>query len=224
LQDGRHCTPEDTQSWHLLMIDAQRRVTACAWYLLHERPPAAQDLQRVRDTPLARAEGSCTTLWSAVEEELERARRAGMKYAELGGWAVTEAARGTTDTFILALSTFGLGRALGGALGLTTATVRHCSSTILRRLGGLSLRACDEEIPPYYDPRYKCEMELLRFDSRKPSAKYLSLIEMLQEQLPRVSVILPAAAEGSASMDLSWSSLLDPHCDADMLSGQPVPA
>jgi hypothetical protein len=222
LQDGLHRTPEDMQSWHLLMLDAQRRVTACAWYLLHERPPAAHDLQRVRDTPLARGEASRASLWTAVEQELDRARRAGLKYAELGGWAVTEAARGTTDTFILALSTFGLSRALGDALGLTTATMRHCSSTILRRLGGLSLRAHDEEIPPYYDPRYKCEMELLRFDSRRPSARYLSLVELLQQQLSRVSVILPSTEAVTAPIDVPWSSLLEGRFDTDISGGQAV--
>ena len=223
LKDGRHCTPEDTQSWHLVMLDAQRRVTACAWYLLHERPPAAQELERVRDTPLARAEASRESLWTAVEHELDRARRTGLKYAELGGWAVTEAARGTADTFILALATFGLSRTLGDALGLTTATVRHCSSTILRRLGGLSLRAADgEEIPSYYDPRYKCEMELLRFDSRRPNAKYLSLVELLQTHLRQVSVVSPDAVRVQEPAPASWHSLLDPLFDTDNSGGQPA--
>lgn len=223
LNDGLHCTPEDTQSWHLLMLDAQRRVTACAWYLLHEQPPAAQDLHRVRDTPLARAEASRASLWTAVEAELERARRAGVMFGEVGGWAVTEAARGTTDALVLALSTFGLSRVLGNALCLTTATVRHCSSTILRRLGGQSLSANGEEIPSYYDPRYKCEMELLRFDSRKPSGKYMSLVNSLQEQLlSRVSVILPAAEEATGPLHWSWSSLMDRRFDADMSGGQPA--
>jgi hypothetical protein len=78
---------------------------------------------------------------------------------------------------------------LGGALGLTTATVRHSSSTILRRLGGSLLEIGGSIVPPYYDPKYKCEMELLRFDSRKPSAKYAGLVELLGERLQNVSVV-----------------------------------
>ena len=77
----------------------------------------------------------------------------------------------------------------GGALGLTTATVRHCSSTILRRIGGRRLEVDGMVVPPYYDPRYKCEMELLRFDSRRPSAKYADMIDRLGEKLASVHVI-----------------------------------
>jgi hypothetical protein len=44
-------------------------------------------------------------------------------------------------------------------------------------------------VPSYYDPKYKCEMELLRFDSRRPSAKYNGLIESLKDKLANVSVV-----------------------------------
>jgi hypothetical protein len=86
---------------------------------------------------------------------------------------------------------------LGGALGLTTATVRHSSSTILRRLGGSLLEFGGSIVPPYYDPKYQCEMELLRFDSRKPSAKYGGLIELLGGRLQNVSVVATDVAAGA---------------------------
>jgi hypothetical protein len=44
-------------------------------------------------------------------------------------------------------------------------------------------------IPAYYDPRYGCNMELLRFDSRRPSPKYAPLIAELTEKLATVRVI-----------------------------------
>jgi hypothetical protein len=90
---------------------------------------------------------------------------------------------------LLALAAYSLGRRLGGALGITTATVRHSSSTILRRLGGSHLEAGGTIVPSYFDPKYNCEMELLRFDSRKPNAKYTGLIELLRDRLTNVSVI-----------------------------------
>ena len=34
--DGAHRTPEDERSWHLLMLNSEGRVSACAWYLRHE--------------------------------------------------------------------------------------------------------------------------------------------------------------------------------------------
>jgi hypothetical protein len=94
---------------------------------------------------------------------------------------------------LLALAAYSLGRTLGGALGLTTATVRHSSSTILRRLGGSLLGSGDSIVPSYYDPKYDCEMELLRFDSRRPNARYGGLIEMLGRRLGNVSVFVTGA-------------------------------
>jgi hypothetical protein len=85
---------------------------------------------------------------------------------------------------------------------MTTATVRHCSSTILRRLGGSDLQVGGRRVPSYHDPRYKCEMELLRFDSRYPSQKYSGLVELLKDKLSEVLVIAPQerqAAEPAAA-------------------------
>jgi hypothetical protein len=44
-------------------------------------------------------------------------------------------------------------------------------------------------VPSYFDPKYNCEMELLRFDSRRPNVKYAGLIELLRDRLANVSVI-----------------------------------
>jgi hypothetical protein len=78
------------------------------------------------------------------------------------------------------------------------ATVRHSSSTILRRLGGSLLEVGGAMVPPYYDPKYRCEMELLRFDSRRPSAKYGGLIDLLGRNLANVSVIATVASVGAS--------------------------
>jgi hypothetical protein len=185
--DGRHCTDEDAGSWHLLSLNRAGRASACVWYRDRGHAPAFSDL-RVSSTPLL-----ATTYRDKVEQavgsELDRARRAGLSYAEVGGWAVARESRCTSEGLLLALGAYSLGRLLGGALGMTTATVRHASSTILRRLGGSSLEHEGEEIPSYYDPKYRCVMELLRFDSRRPSAKYLGLVEALCEKLIEVPVV-----------------------------------
>jgi hypothetical protein len=186
--DGRLETSEDEKSWHLLILDKVGNVSACVWYLSHEPNMPAAGL-RVRHCPLARQAFWRDALWGAVESELACARRAGLGYAEVGGWAVTESSRRTSEGLVLALAGYSLGRLLGGTLGITTATVRHCSSTILRRLGGSELRLGERTIPPYHDPRYNCEMELLRFDSRHPNPKYAALVEMLTEKLSNVLVV-----------------------------------
>ena len=190
--DGLHQTPEDERSWHLLMLNRLGQVAACVWYLDYD-PAVSVERLRVRHCPLAQQPMWRDMLWNAVELELTRARREGLGFAEVGGWAVTESSRCTSEGLVLALAGYSLGRALGGTLGMTTATVRHCSSTILRRLGGSDLSVGGRRVPTYYDPRYKCEMELLRFDSRHPSPKYCGLVELLKEKLAEVPVITPRA-------------------------------
>jgi hypothetical protein len=200
--DGLHQTPEDERSWHLVMLDKSRRVDACVWYLEHD-PNVSVERLRVRDCALAHEPLWRDALWRAVELELARARREGLGYAEVGGWAVAESSRCTSEGLVLALAGYSLGRILGGTLALTTATVRHCSSTILRRLGATDLSVDGRSVPSYHDPRYKCEMELLRFDSRHPSPKYRGLVELLKEKLSQVLVIAPQnqqAAEPAYSL------------------------
>ena len=190
--DGLHETAEDQKSWHLLMVDNRRRVTGCAWYLEHPSSVDVDDL-RVRHTPLARSAEWRGKLWKGVQSELRRARREQVRYAEVGGWAVAEHSRCTSEGLVLALAGYSLGRICGDCLGITTATVRHCSSSILRRIGGAPLAADGAPVPSYYDPRYGCEMEILRFDSRRPHPKFNNLIERLRERMASVSILAPAA-------------------------------
>jgi hypothetical protein len=191
--DGLHRTPEDDRSWHLLMLNKHQQVSSCAWYMGHHEEVRFEEL-RVRNCALARAQGWRDRLRQAVESELARARADGLRYAEVGGWAVAKQSRCTSEGLLLALAAYSLGRKVGGALGLTTATVRHSSSTILRRLGGSALNTGNTLIPPYYDPKYGCEMEILRFDSRRPNVKYCSLIELLRTKLTNVSVVAPGCS------------------------------
>ena len=191
--EGLHETVEDEKSWHLLMVDRRQRVTGCAWYLEHEPSVQVDDL-RVRCCPLARMTEWRDYLRKGVESELARARREKLNYAEVGGWAVSKMSRCTSEGLVLALAGYSLGRICGGCLGITTATVRHCSSSILRRIGGAPLDADGTPVPSYYDPRYKCEMEILRFDSRHPNPKFVPLIERLREKMARVQVVALAPA------------------------------
>ncbi len=200
--DGLHRTPEDERSWHLLMLGRDGRISACAWYLEHENTTSIQNL-RVRNCPLAATDNWRDTLHAAVKSEIERARQGGLRYAEVGGWAVSKQCRCTSEGLLLALAAYSLGRRLGGALGITTATVRHSSSTILRRLGGSNLEVEGTVVPSYFDPKYNCEMELLRFDSRRPNAKYAGLIELLRDRLTNVAVF--------ASDSVGLSSTPAPH-------------
>ena len=145
--DGLHETAEDSRSWHLLMLDSDHRVSGCAWYLEHDDRIGVQDC-RVWNSPLASGEWR-GKLRAAVESEFSRARQASLRFVEVGGWAVGERNRCSADGLVLALAGYSLGQARGGCLGMTTATVRHCSSSILRRIGGSSLEAEGAALPSY---------------------------------------------------------------------------
>jgi hypothetical protein len=80
---------------------------------------------------------------------------------------------------------------LGGGIGIATATRRHGSSSILRRLGGRPLVIQGTELPSYYDPQYGCEMEILRFDSEEPNPRYEVWINDLSDYLQTSAVMAP---------------------------------
>jgi hypothetical protein len=89
----------------------------------------------------------------------------------------------------IALGAYSLSRSLGGCVGITAATRRHHSSSILRRIGGRPLTADGVELPPYYDPQYACGMEMLRFDSSFPNPRYEGWIEEIRAHLHTATVV-----------------------------------
>lgn len=187
-EDGRHRSDADEKSWHLLAIDGKGEVCGCARYREHANTVPFSQLGIVRSA-LAQCDKLGGLLRSAVETELQKAQREGLAYAECGGWALAEHLRCSTEAVRTALSTYALAQMLGGCLGISTVTMRHCSASILQRIGGRSLEAGGKELPPYYDPQYKCEMAMLRFDSRSPNPKYRNWIEDIGHQLLSVPVI-----------------------------------
>ena len=186
--DGRHVQAIDEESWHLLIISASNRVLGCTRYLQHDATTEFDHL-RVRMAALARCARWREPLRCAVEGELEAARKKGFSYVEVGGWAIDERVRGSADALRSILFTFAWSNAIGGCLGLSTATHRNGSAAILRRIGGRPLEWRGEELPPYFDVHYGCEMEVLRFDSRRPSTKYAHMIEEMKSQIPQIPVI-----------------------------------
>jgi hypothetical protein len=187
-RDGRHVTPEDDKAWHILLRDGQDKINACILYHEHENTVHPEDL-RVRHCPLATNSEWAPKLWKAVNGEIRKARRERLKFAEIGGWAVAPDSRRTSGPLTMVLAVYGFGRRHGGALGMTTATFRHSSAVILQRLGGSPFEVDGAPLAPYYDPRYDCMMEMLRFDSRHPNPKYLTLIDRLRDNLCDVQVI-----------------------------------
>jgi hypothetical protein len=207
-RDGRHETPEDQESWHLLVQDEQGRVTGCIWYLEHQNMPGFEQL-RLRHSSLARDREWGHKLRAAVTSDVARARSEGIRYAEVGGWAVAKDSC-LTDCLLLILGAYGLSQILGGALVVATATVRNASASVLRRLGGSHLEGDGYVVPAYYDPKYDCQMEILRFDARRPRAQFARMVESLRAAFASIPVFAVdgAMVEGSTSVASAPSGLV----------------
>jgi len=197
--DERHDVPADWLSWHLLTLDDDL-VTGGARLRVHARNASFSDLG-VAESAQAASPMWGIALADSVSRDLERARSEGLRFVEAGGWALVPELRCTTEALHIALGGFAVGGLLGGALGLCTATVRHHSASILRRLGAGSFVWQGREVPPYYDAAYRCEMEVLRFDSRTPNPRFQPLIEGLREEL-LAQPVLCASVDAATSRSL----------------------
>lgn len=204
--DGRHEQYYDYDSWHLLAVDGNGEVHGCARYR-HLTGNVGFDDLGVRDSWLAQSEQWGPRLRAAVESELARARLRGTAFSEVGGWAIVPEKRCTVEALRIAMATYSLARTLGGCVGISTATERHRSASILRRIGGRSLEHGGSELPSYYDPQYRCQMEVLRFDSSVPDASCSKWVEQLSTHLVEVSVVAtrePPA--GHLARPMPWPS------------------
>ncbi|MCC7009097.1 MAG: hypothetical protein IT184_09795 [Acidobacteria bacterium] len=194
--DGRHETDEDERCWHVVRLDEDGEPAACIRYLEHDARGPVDDL-RVSTAPVFDEDAWGGHVRAALEAELAAAAAREAPYGEVGGWACAAARRCRADGVVLALSAFSLLRHFGGALAVAAATTRHGSAAMLRRLGGARLEHAGVVLPPYFDPQYGCQMELLRFDSLRPHSRYERLVRALADVLGEVDVCTPAAASAA---------------------------
>jgi hypothetical protein len=203
--DGRHIAAVDDKSWHVLSIDDSGEIRACLRYLEESKATKFDDLWVRHAAAVHSAKGP--SYRHAVEQEMLRARRLGLGFGEVGGWAVAKDHRWTMEPLRIILATYGLLELLGGCAGVATATFRHGSAAILRRIGLTSLISEEGALHPYYDPHYGCEMELLRFDSRFPDRKYQAAVSDFSHSLKSAMVIcrqrsLPPASQMQPLFDV----------------------
>ncbi len=187
-EEGRFYMHGDEQSWHLLLLDDEKEVIGCAKYLVHPSNVSYQMLH-VSQSTIAKHPVLGGTVRAAVEADLRRCRDANLAYVEVGGWALSEEWRNTRAALEILVGSFALAQIWGGCLGSCTATVRHSSSSILRRIGGANYEWDGQPISAYFDPEYGCDMELLHFDYRQPSPRFSPLIKALESSLAKSTVV-----------------------------------
>ena len=188
----------DRHSFHLLVMGGEGRVLGCCRFYPHQPDVRFEDLAVARST-LARDPIMGPTLRKAVKRHIQSAADRGFLYVEVGGWALDTSIRHSTEAVRIARLNFSLGLALGGAVGICTATQRNHSAIILRRIGGRPLALGNESLPSYFDERYGCEIEVMTFDSDLVPERHALHIEELQENLKRTAVVC-SQGTGSASL------------------------
>ena len=197
--DGRHLQMADDEGWHVVSLSEHGSIAACARLRPH-RPDCAPCALGVWSSAMAKTPEWTDRLWAALDADLALARLRNVHYVEFGGWAVGDEWRGTSMALTTAMATYALGECIGGFVGVTTATVRHSSSRMMRKLGGHSFTDEGVAVPSYFDARYGCEMELLRFDSKRPTERYGTMVKHVMRSLDRVPVVCassPTAAGGA---------------------------
>lgn len=184
--DGRHHQPIDASSWHLILEDHQGNVVGCSRYreITH-----GFNQTGASHSALASCPDYGHLLRREVENQISLARRRNIQYGEAGGWALCPEIRCSTAAVNSVLMMFALAERLGGGRGITTATTRHQSSTILKRLGGRLL----DGVPPYYDAAYECVMEIIQFDAATLSSQYAARLERFRADVLDAEVICPDA-------------------------------
>jgi hypothetical protein len=198
-RDGRHVQPSDDESWHLLTIGSDDRVQTCLRYHAHVSGVELGDLN-VHRSLCHHSAALATRVKRAVQAEVTKAKGLGFSCVELGAWAISEELRCSTEAIRMLLMMYSLSQMLGGAIAFSTATRRHHSSSILRRIGGMPLVDGQTDIGPYFDSQYDCEMELLSFDSRFPNPRYIDSIREFRTLLTQVPVIWSSATDVSSRL------------------------
>ena len=196
VRGGLHRQPADHESWHLLLLDGLDRVCGCTRYREHTDDIQFPELGVARSA-IARCSTWGNRLRWCVDAELALCRQMSLPYVEVGGWALLEKVRNTSEAVRMILATYGLAQLLGGGIGLSTATWRNSSASILRRMGGLPMEHGIGELPPYHDPQYGCHMEILRFYSWAPNPRYTATVDELKATLRNMRVVTSDAGTGS---------------------------
>lgn len=204
--DGRHEMDGDSHAWHLLLCQREQ-IVGCMRSVWYQPTVRATDLLVWRGA-LARSAEWGFSLRAAIEQQLAGARSRGVHFSEPGGWVVAPEYRGTMGAIRLALSGFALAGVLGHAVGVYTATRKHHSAEMLRRLGGKPLAFGGSTLPAYYEPHYDCDIEILCFDTSRIQACYEKTVRQLRDRI-RHNCTIVTSGFAAAVQRASGTALLE---------------
>ena len=93
--DGRHSVDADYSGWHVVAVDNQDHVCGCSRYKIYPSGIHFSELA-VGRSALAHSSIWRSDLFTAVQNERELAHKKGVKFVEVGGWAISAELRRTT--------------------------------------------------------------------------------------------------------------------------------
>jgi hypothetical protein len=207
-EQGRHRTPVDRESWHVILLDESAGLCGCMRAIPH--PGKGQRSELYMREAIARLGEGAGRYAGALKAFLANAHGVCRGVLEGGGWAVAEGSRNSTCVPILALASWSLAQVLGGCMGLSLAARRNQSAAILRRLGGFPLGDEQGPLPGFYDAYHRGELELLGFDCYHPAPEYEPTVLEVREFLRSALVVVPSGtpvvysardAEGAVSLE-----------------------
>lgn len=180
---GRHREREDDDAWHLAITDAGGEVVGCVRCLSYPPGTHFDELTTLRDIELARSAEMGFLYRRAVDYHLGKAERAGRSIVVPGGWAVDASHRRSSIAFQLLAGVHMLCRQERAAACIATATLRHGSAAMLRRLGAEPLAVAGTEVSRYFEPKYGCDMEALVVTSQDFAARIRRGLRLPSETL-----------------------------------------
>jgi len=194
-EQGRHLSQADLRRWHLLITDRDHAIKACVSMCVYDAMPTIDRL--ALHEVLVRSTGSQLPVYeTAVRGLMDQSVRAGLRFGEVGGWAVSPDVRNGAVTVATILAAWSLPRLFGAGDSMWVATVGKGkrAEKILSRMGGFQLADAKRQLPSFFDAGYNSGIDILGFDSRHPCPDAVDAINELCHRLTSCRYFAPRHA------------------------------
>ncbi len=189
---GKYVSPHDKYSWQVLLLDSSKKphggLRIRFWDFENIRAHFMQthakelidrmdcDNQKVYQESIIRF----------LDEEMRT-----KFFGEVAGLVITDYEKNSPAALLLVAFCFAFGEFVGGFNALVSATERHYSNRIMRKIGGHRIphKETKEYLNTFFDSKYNCNMEYIVFESACPAALIQDLCKKIQEKLKTTLVL-----------------------------------
>lgn len=186
---GRHVAADDPLRWHIVLLDPEDAPIACVSLRLHMADARPEEVTVYELAHLADDDTFAPRLHRALGDVIDLARSEQVHFGEAGGMAVSTRVQHVGLGLVMSLAGWSLCRVVGHHIGVSGAGVRNGISSIHQRSGAWRLHDHEEALPQVLHPVFQDPIEVLGFDTRKPSDKCQPRLAALAEHLPECMVL-----------------------------------